>query len=237
MKRHKKLTKEEIIERGNLIHNNKFDYSLMEYKNARTPVKIICEEHEIFEVTIDNHLNKKIGCPKCSKRHHYTNNELIELFNKVHSNKYKYDLDGYKNNKSIIKIICPIHTEFTLRIQHHINGVGCRKCKDSKGEKKIIEILNNKNIKYETQKTFDGCINKKQLKFDFYLPDYNTCIEFDGEQHFNKFRFENDDVKLNKRKLNDNIKNDYCKYNNIKLLRISYFEYKNIENILSKFSK
>lgn len=57
----------------------------------------------------------------------------------------------------------------------------------SHGEEKILKILKNANIKYETQYTFKDCINVKtsrKLRFDFYLPDYNCCIEYDGQQHF-----------------------------------------------------
>ena len=238
MKSTKKLTINDIINRSNIIHNNKYDYSLIEYKNARTPVKIRCLIHDyIFNVTIDNHINKNIGCPKCSNKYHYNKDELLLLFNKKHDNKYTYNLDNYINNKSIIKIKCPIHNEFKLRIQHHINGVGCKKCNDSKGEKQINIILKKYNITYETQKIFNNCIYKKNLKFDFYLPDYNTCIEYDGEQHFKKFRFENDNTNLNERILKDEIKNKYCIDNNIKLLRISYFYYSNIEYIICDFLK
>jgi len=68
------------------------------------------------------------------------------------------------------------------------------------------------------------------LPFDFYLPDYNTCIEFDGEQHFNKFRFELDESRLIKTKKRDIIKNNFCEKNNINLLRIKFNQ--NIESIL-----
>ena len=232
MKKTTKLSNEFIIKKGNIVHNNKFDYSLMIYENAKTPVDIICKEHGVFKVSMDNHLNKKSGCPKCSKRHHYTNDELVLLFNNVHSNKYQYNLENYKNNKSIISIKCPNHGEFNLRIQHHINGVGCSRCNDSKGEKKITQILSQYNIKFEIQKSFEDCVYIKKLKYDFYLTDYNTCLEFDGEQHFNKFRFEKDDSKLKERLLKDEIKNNYCKTNNINLVRIPYFEFKNIEDII-----
>ena len=237
MRKTTKLTNDFIIKKGNIIHDNKFDYSLMVYENAKIPVNVICKEHGIFKVSMDNHLNKKSGCPKCSKRHHYTNEELVSLFNNVHSNKYEYNLENYKNNKSIISIKCPHHGEFNLRIQHHINGVACSRCNDSKGEKKITQLLLENNINYIPQKSFDDCIYIKKLKFDFYLIDYNTCVEFDGEQHFNKFRFEKDDTKLNERLLKDKIKNDYCKDNKINLIRIPYFEFKNIESIIGDIIK
>lgn len=106
-------------------------------------------------------------------------------------------------------------------------------CLVSKGEELIQKILTIENINFKTQKIFEDCINPqtdKKLKFDFYLPDYNCCIEYDGEQHFrysntgwnNKEHFE----KVQHR---DEIKNQYCKNNNIKLIRIPYFDFKKID--------
>ena len=77
------------------------------------------------------------------------------------------------------------------------------------------------------------------LKFDLYLPEYNLCIEYDGEQHFEPVRFagcsiENATQAFENTKINDQIKNEYCKNNNISLLRIPYWDFKNIEEILEK---
>jgi len=72
------------------------------------------------------------------------------------------------------------------------------------------------------------------LPFDFHLPEYNIYIEYDGEQHFKRYKFEKDDNNLNIRKLRDQIKTDYCKNNNIKLIRIKYTDFKKIESILNK---
>jgi hypothetical protein len=88
------------------------------------------------------------------------------------------------------------------------------------------------NLKFENQKSFDDCINIKKLKFDFYLPDYNTCIEFDGAQHFRPIdRFGGEEY-FNYIKLCDSIKNRYCVDKDIKLIRISYKEYGKIGKII-----
>ena len=71
------------------------------------------------------------------------------------------------------------------------------------------------------------------LNFDFYLEDLNTCIEFDGLQHFNSIDFFGGDKAFEIRKQNDKIKNEYCFLSNIRLIRISYKEIKNINNILT----
>lgn len=107
-------------------------------------------------------------------------------------------------------------------------------CLLSKGESLIKQILDDCKISYETQKTFKDCINPKtntKLRFDFYLPDYNTCIEYDGIQHFsyktgnnswnNKENFE---ATIER----DSFKNKYCKEHNINIIRIPYTDFDKI---------
>ena len=132
-----------------------------------------------------------------------------------------------------MKIICKTHGIFEQEPRHHTTGEGCPFCKKSKGEKFIKKYLTLKNINYISQKTFDGCKNIKQLYFDFYLPDYNTCIEYDGEFHFKSIKYFGGDERLKQQQKRDNIKNIYCKDKNINLYRIKYNE--NIEEKLNDF--
>ena len=92
----------------------------------------------------------------------------------------------------------------------------------SKGEKLISKILNDNNIEYINQYTFDDCRNINVLLFDFYLPEYNTCIEFDGRQHFEVVEAFGGEDALIKVKINDDIKTQYCLNNFIKLIRVKY---------------
>ena len=115
-------------------------------------------------------------------------------------------------------------------------------CVSSKGEEKIIEILLNNNIDFETQKTFESCRYDLgwKAKFDFYLPKYNLLIEYDGIQHFKETSFsQNDKDNLRTRQERDNIKNQWCKENNIPLIRIPYTHYNNLclEDLLLETSK
>lgn len=96
---------------------------------------------------------------------------------------------------------------------------------------KIEQILKENDIKYETEKIFPECRNPKtnyKLRFDFYLPDYNCCIEYDGEQHFIVKGGWNTEENLEATQYRDNIKDNFCKDNNIKLIRIPYTENKKI---------
>jgi very-short-patch-repair endonuclease len=90
---------------------------------------------------------------------------------------------------------------------------------ESKGENKISKILDEKNVKFIREKRFKDCRDKLPLPFDFYLPEYNTCIEYDGTQHYYEIKHWND---LNYVKKHDKMKNDYCEEQEINLLRIKY---------------
>lgn len=102
-------------------------------------------------------------------------------------------------------------------------------CAKSKGEEKIIFLLIQLQIPFITQKRFENCIfpdTNRQLVFDFYLPEYNILIEYDGEQHFHKVR--NDRYGYENLIARDNYKNQWCKDNNIPLIRIPYTDYDNL---------
>jgi len=110
------------------------------------------------------------------------------------------------------------------------------KSKMSWGELMISHILESKNIKYLFNKSLKDCISSSRLRFDFYLPKYNCCIEFDGKQHFESCEFFGGDEEFKKLKIRDNIKNEWCEVNEIKLLRLNYLQKKDeIENIVTEF--
>jgi len=225
--------KDECINNFNKIHNYKYDYSLVNYKNNKIEIKIICPIHGIFIQRPDNHLNGN-GCPKCVGKNR-TTEEFNNIANMIHNNKYTYP-DEYINATSKIKIICPIHGIFKQTPSSHINNKqGCPFCIESKGEIIIKQILNDKNIKYESEKRFKNCKYKNLLPFDFYLPNYNICIEFDGIQHFKSIKYFGGEKRLIEQKIKDKIKNEHCKNNNIHLLRIRYDE--NVEEKLNRFLK
>jgi len=115
-----------------------------------------------------------------------------------------------------------VHNRFT-------NRSGCPKCKSSKAESDFEEILKLNNVKYEKEKKYPDCKNIDCLRFDFYLSDYNLLIELQGEQHYKKGRYKNAIEKFERTKINDNIKKEYCKQNNIKLIEISYKNFKKEE--------
>lgn len=110
-------------------------------------------------------------------------------------------------------------------LQGHRLSCGCLR---SQGEAKLNSILDELNIKYETQKTFENCRfedTKGLARFDFYLPEYNILIEYDGEQHYvSKDSGWSNEEQLAYTKQHDEYKNLWCKQNNITLIRIPYYD-------------
>ena len=223
-----KTTLKEFIIKANEKHNNKYDYSLVDYINCDTQVKILCPIHGIFEQTPYNHL--KGDCNSCArdlngKKKRLTQEKFLERVIEIHNNKYDYSLVEYINSDTIIKILCKKHGCFEQTADKHLySKQGCPKCKNSLGEEIIIQILTKNKINYIFQKKFENCKNLFSLPFDFYLPDYNICIEYDGKQHYKPVEHFGGKKEFLKRKKRDRIKTDYCKKMKIKLIRIKYNE-------------
>jgi very-short-patch-repair endonuclease len=127
------------------------------------------------------------------------------------------------------------HGIFEQKIHKHLKGQGCSFCSSpSKGEDFIKSHLEEMKIKYIRQHSFYTCKFINKLSFDFYLPEYNTCIEFDGEQHFRPVKWfgGKEGYELNTKR--DECKNKWCLENNVSLVRIKYNEIEKIQIILKE---
>jgi very-short-patch-repair endonuclease len=226
-----RLTTEVFIAKAISKHGNTYDYSQTQYITQQDKIKIICPIHGVFEQHPHNHL-KGHGCAMCSGNFKKTTKMYIEDVKKVHGDIYDYSKLDYVNIDADVLIICKKHGEFAQRALHHLHGSGCPVCCNSKGENIIRNWLKIHNIQYISEHRFKLCKDKTPLPFDFYLPQYNMCIEYDGEQHFKPTQFRGSNVNLKECQRRDNIKTDYCEVNGIKLLRIPYTEFNNIEYIL-----
>lgn len=246
-----KLTKDAFIEKARKIHGDKYDYSLMNYTDRKTPIKMIC--HNVDEVTKTEHGEfwqkpsdhlSGCGCPRCSNKFYYSVSEYIEKANIVHNNKYDYsklpqEFKEYSKNK--ITIICPTHGEFKVRPYNHIHGSGCPICNESHLEKDVAKVLSENKIEYARQKKFSWLRSSKKqtnnfLSLDFYLPDYNIAIECQGIQHFEENEHFGGVEGLSQVKRRDKEKEELCSKHNIKILyytnvNINKMPYKLIRNI------
>ena len=232
-----RLSRDEKLDKAIKIHNKRYDYSLItENFKVTDKVPIICSKHGIFYQSWNSHTgSKKQGCPRC----HNMNMPLkdkIDLAHKTHNNKYNYSLLPEKfKSMDIVSIICPKHGEFKQRwVRHTRANQGCPMCSKSKGEEIIRNFLIKNNIEFINQHMFEGCKNKRRLPFDFYLPDFNTCIEYDGIQHVKAVKRFGGEDEFKNTKYKDKIKTQYCLNNNINLIRISYIEFDDIEYIINE---
>lgn len=113
-------------------------------------------------------------------------------------------------------------------------GSGCPKCNQSKGEKKIERFLLNNNIPYILQKRYDDLvgINNIPFSYDFFLPDYNLLIEYQGQQHEYAVEWFGGEKKFRRQQETDKSKRDYADIHNINLMEIWYYDFKKIDEIL-----
>lgn len=223
----------DFILKSNEIHFNKYLYDKSVYINNKKPLIIICPEHGEFLITPIHHYMGH-GCKKCSGNHRRTTEEFIKDANIIHDCKYSYTNSNFISLKNSIDITCAKHGDFKQQAGHHIRGHGCPNCSSSNGEKIIKKWLDSNKIMYITQKKFNNCLSMKgkNLKFDFFVPILNLCIEFDGKQHFEPLEFFGGDEYFKILKRNDKLKDIYCMQNNIYLIRIKYDQ--DIEQILKQ---
>lgn len=217
--------------------NNEYSYIKLigKYKNMSTPLECYCEKHDVYWSTTPQKILNGTGCIKCGiekvSKHNMLSQEQFEEVIKI-SNPDIEVISEYKGYENDITVKCKkcgyIWTLNAYSLKS--NGTRCKKCSYTyKGEDEVIKVLDGLSCNYIQQYKFENCKDKRCLPFDFYLPDYNMCIEYDGQQHYEP-RF--GEGNFNKTKLHDEIKNKYCKDNNINLLRIPYWELSNIKNII-----
>ena len=136
----RKLTLTDIIERANIIHDNKYDYSLIKYRGSHHKIKIICPEHGIFEQKVSDHIGSGRGCPKCGGTYKSNTDEFMLKAKEVHGDTYDYSLVKYDICTKKVKIICNKHGIFRQSPTMHLRGNGCPNCKKSKGRLPVIII-------------------------------------------------------------------------------------------------
>jgi predicted Zn-ribbon and HTH transcriptional regulator len=168
----KKSNLETMLTRSKQIHNNKYDYSLItEYKGTMQKYPIKCPTHGVWEVSLDNHILKKSGCPKC-KGIGFSNEEKIENAKNIHSNKYNYSLiEGSIKQKNKYKFICKNCTHiFTNSWDNHVNKQqGCPKCNPAGRKKRTLESLIEQIYKLNTGHEYDWSSYKGYFDSGFLI--------------------------------------------------------------------
>lgn len=231
------LTTEEFVDKIKALFGNKYDYSKVVYKGAKEPVILVCQTCGKEFNTIPNNLLNNQGCPFCgmAKFQKAGNIAYAQKCNKIYlekikakyGDKYDYNLIKETSVNSFIKIKCnSCNKIFSVRAKYFLKGCECpcQRKNGSVGEREIAEFLKSHNISFVREKTFSDLRDKRNLRFDFYLPDKNICIEFNGEQHYRwikKFHHTYKDFLIQKH--HDWLKRKYCLKNGIKLIVIPFF--------------
>lgn len=210
-------------------------------------IKYKCKIHGEQQACINNFVNLH-GCNQCALliRKNKTKNDIDKVISTIESinNNRLINPNEYVNaHTRNLKIKCGICNTniFTTCYANYKKGQNrCEKCSMSmsRNEKRIEDYLKSMKIDFKREKTFPDCRDKNPLPFDFYLPRYNLCIEFDGEQHFNDHMYKtrcinNPNIHLQYTQRHDQIKNQYCQNNRIHLLRIPYYKENHIEELIN----
>lgn len=148
----------------------------------------------------------------------------------------------FENHKTYWVCKCECGRETKVTSGHLKSGhtQTCGLCTRSLGEKQVEKILTELNINFIAQKRFEDLRGKNgvKLSFDFYLSDLNILIECQGLQHYKSIEYYGGEERFNRQIINDNLKREYCKKNNIKLVEIRYDDYDkiNAQYILDKIN-
>jgi hypothetical protein len=211
-------------------------------QNSNTYVKYNCPRHgehtaKIYALVLSH------GCAECqyeenTLKSRHPADYVESVFNNygvILLNKEEYSKWDLKN----LRAICPeCGKEFLTSFGAFTKycGQSCPACSasESRGEREIRHILENSYINFEQEYSFVDCRDKNPLPFDFYLPDYNVLIEYQGVQHYDVIeRFGGLEGFILRQK-HDQIKSEYCLLHNITLITIPYWEFHNITQILQQ---
>lgn len=211
------------------------------FKNLSVKSKFKCKiDGHIWEAFPSNLVNRKSGCPRCSKNITISHDEFIQKLNKVNPN--IECLNEFLNINTILKFKCKIDGHVWNAKPNNIinNNTGCPKCCESHGERDTERFLNKVGLSYKAQYKIDECKNQRHLPFDFAILKANklcALIEYQGKQHYKPIKHFGGTKQFEKTIKNDEIKREYCKSNNIPLIEIPYY-IKDIEPyLLKQFNK
>lgn len=226
------------------VWGNEYIYPMQKLTNHHVPLRIICPKHGEFYKRRDAFLRDKQGCPKCVEEKHrdiWRQNFLDKAY-KIHRDTYDYSNVKYVNNYTEVEIICPKHGPFWQTPHNHIGQhSGCPQCakeKSSFGEKVIKRYLEEHGVAFiHDEPCLDWLVYDRKMKPDFYLPEHNVVIEFDGIQHFEPIETFGGEEALIETQKRDAEKDRLCEEHGVRVLRIPYWELDRIQDILKEVIK
>lgn len=215
-----------------------------EYTGTSNRIKCRCTTHDYVWEPYGYNLLSGYGCPKCGSaksgfQKRVPVDEKIKRLHEIHPDieflSYPILSSDYVDCKC--KKCGGVWKATYMNLTKYHKRTNCPYCNSSTGEERIATVLDTWGFKYERQKRYDDCRDYNTLPFDFYLPNNNLLIEFDGEQHYQLINrtgmsIEEQKEEFEKIQYHDSIKTEYCKNNNIPLLRIPYWERDDLEYFL-----
>lgn len=227
----------EFLEEVYLLVGN--EYTVMsKYKSANGEIKMRHNEcgYE-YKTKPGNFLTGK-RCWKCSGSAPLSNEDFLERISYLVGDEY-VPLSEYNTSIKKVKMkhVACGH-EYDVTPNAFLRGTRCPYCNISKGEEAIKNYLIENGINFIREYFNEECVNKRALRFDFAIYEEDesnivALIEFDGEQHFKPIKHFGGMEKLKEQRINDEIKNNFAKKKSIPLIRIPYYQYKNISDILA----
>jgi len=214
-----RLTTDSFIEKSKIVHGNSYDYSKSVYTVNSKPIIITCPEHGDFTQRAASHLAGN-ACMQCFiNRNKLSFDEFVERSNIVHSFKFDYSKAAYSNLTNKIEIICPTHGSFWQTPGIHVNAkMGCRFCSESHGEREVERFLKKYNIGHIREHR----IMPYRYRYDFFLPDFNIYIEYNGQQHYKPVPLFGGEEAFKKVQYNDKMKKMIVSENDGRLIIITY---------------
>ena len=211
-----------------------------EYINAKTKLEYVCPKHKEYgsQYITYNNLKQGFGCKHCGTEKVADSRRLS--FEQVKEVFAKHDMilldQEYKNSNTPMKYICKHHEEFGVQYMALSNAYKqhCPYCNINKGEDKISNYLLNNNIQFVSHKSYDDLrgVGGGRLSYDFYLPNFNLLIEYQGEQHEHPVEAFGGEDQFKIQQEHDLRKREYAIAHGIELLEIWYYNFSYLEKIL-----
>lgn len=219
------------------------EFEVLDYykENRNYKLKLRCINCGFeFSRFIHHFIDSPHMCPKCHPKmikQTITIEEAQKRIDDVYGKNYLTILE-YKGNNVKTNIRCEkcsnIFQSVPVSLWRH-RVVGCPNCEKTKslGESRVERYLRTHNIQFRTQERFLECKDKLCLPFDFYLPQLNVCIEFQGEQHYKETSLLWSETLIK----HDSIKRQFCEDTGIKLIEIPWYDIDNIEKYLGQLRR
>jgi uncharacterized protein with PIN domain len=214
-----------FIDKSKILFGDYYTYEKVLYVKSSEKVKITCQKHGDFDITPNNHLIKRQGCPRCNRVIDTTS--FIEKSKKRFNKKFTYENTEYISMKNNCTINCEIHGDINVTPLYHLNSqFGCKKCSNSNSvsETELSDFLNENDVthKIKDREILEG----KEL--DIYIPKYNLAIELNG-LYWHSSEFLDKNYHMNK--------TEKCLSKNINLIHIFEDEWVNKKDIIKSMIK